>query len=98
MKKVTLNALKESAESTLSKDELRNLKGGCGPCTGFYESDYVGSYNPTGYGYTVTCYDSYSTPIGSACAGSHASYDGGASGVINCQLSGYPGTTHAACG
>lgn len=59
MKKLSLNALKQSAETVLNKDELKSIKGGYVPCQG--------PWGP-GAGYTVACYDN-STFLGYACTG-----------------------------
>lgn len=57
MKKLSLNALKQSAETVLSKNELKSISGGYEYCTGSW-----------GVGYKVACYQD-STFLGYACTG-----------------------------
>lgn len=59
MKKLTLSALKKSAENVLTKDELKTIKGG---------QECVLDYPPNTTGYVVICYEGF-TALGYACTG-----------------------------
>lgn len=74
LSKLSLNALKENAESVLSKDELRSVSGGYQSCTLHYYDPW--GYPLTGTGYTVACYNG-STFLGYACTGGTCSGEQG---------------------
>lgn len=101
MKKLSLNALKNNAETVLNKDELRTLKGGYQTCSynGGWGPGCPDPYNPncTGQGqnyngYKVACYEN-STFLGYACTGGTCSGEQGS----YCSSQGYPTTNYAYC-